>query len=503
MATEYKNLGNVGYVRDDIGVYTFQVGNATSANNLSLVIDPNNNLPQGPVLLQVDKHSVLVKGELNNRDDVIEVSFEQNRLLPELIEKQVRIMYGRGPHVYKKAFKDNKIVKEWQQESIIYDWLEEFDDYGLDDYKDAAKKFIRRFYYFEELYAKIINRTSRLFTPEQRQRLKLKPPVIGFEYVENKRCRLASSKKLNIYGDDIEEQDFNKIFVGNWTFGMWRKFKKYKKLKANNILTASVGISHHKNDTVGKIYGINKFFEGIKDWIHGSNLTPKNINSFIKNSLAAKVHIVVPNEWCDLKRDMLTKYCEENARRKEEDPNKTLISIKLNDGKILELETSYHEGLFAQYFKNEVEKCVRFLSGPENQGKAHATISFKDDKGNDTQWKFESIDLKYKEYIDSMIDYDKRADDVLIASKGLPANISNIDKDGVISKSGSDLLYNYIIYLHTLTMAEEICMQPFNLALKTNFPDLYKQGYRIGLYNDIPQRQEDTAPANRLSKQEI
>jgi hypothetical protein len=46
-------------------------------------------------------------------------------------------------------------------------------------------------------------------------------------------------------------------------------------------------------------------------------------------------------------------------------------------------------------------------------------------------------------------------------------------------------------------------MQPFNLALKINFPELYAQGYRIGFYNDIPQKQENTAPANRLNKQEL
>lgn len=498
----YKNLGKVGYVSDGTDVFTFQVGSAISPTDPSLVINPNNNLPNVPVLLHVDNHSVLIKGELNNSDDIIEGTIEKNKLLPELIEKQVRMLYGKGPRVYTETYKDNKLVRNWVKNSTIEDWLDSFEADGLENYRDTAKKIIRRLYYFEEFYLKWDMRGTRAMSAADRKRFNMSPPVIGFELVENKRCRLASTKNIDVFGDDLEESDFQKVFVGNWTYGMRRQFKKYRKLKRSNILQHNVGITHHKNDAVGKIYGINKFFEGVKDWIDASNLTPKNINAFIRNSLAAKTHIVVPNEWCDIKRDMLKDYCGLNARRVEEDPNAELIGINLLDGNKLEIGTEYKEYYFAKYFKNEIEKCVRFLSGPENQGKVHATISFKDEKGNDTQWKFESIKQDYKDYVEPLLKYDERSDDVLIASKGIPANVSNIDKDGVISKSGSDLYYNYVIYLHTLTIAEEIAMQPYNLGLRINFPELYAQGLRIGLYNDIPQKQEDISPKDRLTKQQ-
>lgn len=498
MATTIKNLGKVGWIEDGTDVYSFQIGSAVSPSDPSLTIAPNYNQPFGPMVLHVDGLSVLNKGPFNNNDETIELMLEQNRLLPELIEKQVRIMYGKGPHVYCKAFEKNKLIRKWEDQHEIQEWLDSFEDNDLPGYMDTAKTLLRRYYYFEEFYTKMVMRGTRLLTPEGRKAYKMAVPIAGFEIVENKRCRLASTQQLDVFYDDIEERDFQHVMVGNWLTGMKRRYKKYPKLNPANILKHAVGITHHKNDAVGKIYGINKFFEGVKDWITGSNLTPKNINSFIRNSLAAKIHIIVPNEWCDMKRDMLRTYCDLNANRVTENDSAELIKIKLVDGSYLEIGNQFHEGLFQKLFKNEVEKCVRFLTGPENQGKVFSTISFKDDKGNDTGWKFEAVDLKYKEYIDALISYDKRADDVLIASKGLPANISNIDKDGVISKSGSDLYYNYIIYLHTLTMAEEICMQPFNMALKINFPELYKQGYRIGLYNDIPQKQEDTTPADRL-----
>lgn len=503
MSNDYNNLGNVGWVQDGTDVYTFQVDSAISPTDPSLTIDPNNNLPMPPVLLRVDDHSILIKGELNNRDDIIEGTIEQDKMLPELIEKQVRMLYGKGMHIYKLEIKDNKYTRMWDKNPEIESWLDSFDEHGLDNYQDTVLKIIRRFYYFEEFYPKWIMRATRHLTYEARKSLKLAPPVVGFELVENKRCRLASTKNIDVFGDDLEDKDFQRIFVGNWTYGMRRRFKKYRRINRNNILKNSVGISLHKNDGIGKIYGVNKFFEGIKDWIDASKLTPKNINSYIRNSLAAKTHIIVPNEWCELKRNMLKSYCELNETRSTEEPVIPPIRLKLLDGKYLDLGTQYNETLFNQYFKNEIEKCVRFLSGPENQGKIHATISFKDENGNDTEWQFKNIEQDYKEYIDPLINYDKRADDVIIASKGIPANISNIDKDGVISKSGSDLYYNYLIYLHTLTIAEQICLQPYILGLRTNFPELYKQGFRIGLYNDIPQRQEDTSPGDRINKQQL
>ena len=74
-----------------------------------------------------------------------------------------------------------------------------------------------------------------------------------------------------------------------------------------------------------------------------------------------------------------------------------------------------------------------------------------DEGGNEQRWKIEEIPQKYKEYIEAIRSYDERADSVMLAAKGIDSSISNISKEGVISKSGSDALYNYLIYLNGLT----------------------------------------------------
>lgn len=499
MSKEYKTLGKVGHFKDGTDVYTFQVGSAISPTDPNLVINPNNNLPAGPVLLQVDNHSVLIKGTLNNNDDVIEGMIKKNRMLPQFIEKQAAILQGKGIYPYKAEFVDNMLVRKWEKQPEIMAWLDSFEANGFDSATQTMQKILRRYYTFEEYYIKMVMRATRFIDANSRKGYA--PPVVAFELVENKRCRLASPKKIDVFGDDLEEKDFTKVFVGNWTYGMRRSFKKYVKLTLANLLKHNYGIAHFKNDSVGDIYGVNKYFEGVKDWIDASNLTPKNINSFIRNSLAAKTHIVVPSEWYASKEDMLQTLCDENRERAA--ANEDLITMELLDGKILELGTEYRKEFIAKYFKNEIEKCVRFLSGPENQGKIHATLSYRDEKGNETKWLFETIKQEYKDYVEPLIKYDKRADDVITMGIGLPANISNVDKDGIISKSGSDLFYSYIIYLHSLTMPEEICMRPYNLSLRVNRPDLYAQGYRLGLHNTIPEKQEETSPSNRLKNQQV
>lgn len=90
----------------------------------------------------------------------------------------------------------------------------------------------------------------------------------------------------------------------------------------------------------------------------------------------------------------------------------------------------------------------------------------------------------------------------MLSSVGLDSSISSVSKDGVISKSGSDAYYNYLIYLLQLAPEDEIVCEPFNQAIRINFPELYEQGYRIGFYREIPSRQEDVSPSNRLNNQQ-
>lgn len=485
---EYINLGSLGYYRDNGGVISFQMGENMPAKSETGVIDFTQfNNVSSPVIFNVGNNHVLIKGADNRLPDEITSVIGGNRILPTLLEKQVTMLYGKGPHVYKKVFKDGKPGREWVQNDTIENWMGSWKEKGLqDNIKEFCEKVIRDNYYFDDYWVKWRTNKAR--------RINGSAPIAGLEHIENRRCRLATRKDIKAVGADYEDKDFQTVIVGNWIASMEKTFKIYKRFRYRDPAKFTTSVSYHKNSTPGQIYGYNRFYAGIKDWLLGTNRNPQYINSYLENSLSAKVHVIIPSEWLDMVRQKIEKYCEANQKR--HDDGESLLKYPNEDG--IEIGTEFHEQLLDVYVKKEMRRLSQFLSGVKNQGKIWTTYSFRTNDGNDVEWQIKPIDLKYKEYISSLIDYDKRADMVITSAKGLPSAISNLDKEGIISKSGADVYYNYIVYLHNLHLHEETVTEPLNFAVKVNFPNLYRQGFRIGFYNEVPSRQEEVSPNDRL-----
>lgn len=426
---------------------------------------------------------VATRGDNNMLCDEIELDIK-NRLVSRLIEKQTLLLYGNGIYLFKPVIEKRNVVREWiEMPKPIAAWLDAWEDLGSDsDYKETAKAIIRRYYTFEDFFIR-----WRFF---QGKRVG-STPVAFFEMLENKRCRLATDKDLKV-GSDFEYKDFRFVLVGNWRNGLDEK-NVYPRFVYKDLASYySAAVSHHLTDAVGSLYGVNKFYAGAKDWIRGSNLTPIFLNSYRENSFAAKVLVKIPQEWYDAIEDQVKALCNENGDRKAEG----LELLKYNDE--VEIGTDFKQSVLDKIVKKEIERFSRFMSGAKNQGKLWATNSYITEDGVKSEWEVDVLDLKSKEYVDAQITYDKRADDVILSSIGIDSSLSNVSKDGVISKSGSDVYYNYLIYINSLTSAEETCLEPFNMMLRMNFPKEYAEGYRFGFYQNVPQKQEDTTPKERL-----
>lgn len=456
---------------------------------ISFAIDGFDKLPTltntfAPAILRYDNLAVAARGVDNLLCYEIEGNISANRLIPELIEKQVKLLYGDGIHLYKKSFDGKDVSRKWiETPGNIDTWLESWEDLGSDsDYKEAAKAIIRRYYMFEDFFIR-----WRFFQGKKIGGM----PIAFIELLENRRCLLASNKAIN-FTTDYEYKDFNYVVVGNWRNGMEAK-KVYPKFAYKDVGSYYAAVSHHLNESVGQIYGQNKFYEGTKHWITGTNQTPIFLNSYRENSFAAKVHVVIPREWYDQKESQLKALCDENLLLQDE--GKELLKYGESG---IEIGTEFKQSLLNKVVKYEIDVLSKFLSGAKNQGKLYASFSYRTEDGSVAEWQINVIDLKSKEYVESQIAYDKRADDVILTAKGMDASLSNVSKDGIISKSGSDTYYNYLIYINSLTSAEETCLEPYNMALRMNFPAFYSQGYRFGYYHNVPQRQEDTAPKQRL-----
>ena len=110
--------GNLGYYLDDNNVITFQIGN-NPYMNMEDSIDPtlfplvkqSKNISYR--WLNVGGYNIYTRGLNNNQAENIETNIKANRLLPSLINKQVKMLYGKGPAIYREQFSGNKLVKEW------------------------------------------------------------------------------------------------------------------------------------------------------------------------------------------------------------------------------------------------------------------------------------------------------------------------------------------------------------------------------------------------------
>ena len=205
----------------------------------------------------------------------------------------------------------------------------------------------------------------------------------------------------------------------------------------------------------------------------------------------AKLHVLIPQSWVDKKRQILKDIIENNKILKED--NKTLVTEYSG---VEDIGIEFRETMVTELINNNLKKITDLMSGEgKNQGKLFSSQRFLTEHGME-EWEFKDIPTKYKEFVESVIKFDERADQVILSSKGLDSSISNVSKEGVISKSGSDVYYNYLIYLNTLAIPEFICTYDINLAIKLNFPG---ENVKLGFYHNIPQRQEETAPEDRMN----
>lgn len=488
MKEELSFIGNRGLYLQDGNVIQFQLGNEFQPSDMvALPWLSSSDMDQN--WYGVNGYQLLARGAANNECEEIERDIKQNRLLPQLLRKQRDMLYGQGLAVYRRKLIDGKYVRVWEESPVIQQWLDSWELAGLEcGYREVAKAIIKNYYYFSDFFVKWrMTRGHRLGGTSMH--------VAGLEVLENRNCRLATQRRDTAF-NVIPYRDLTHVAVGRFGFGstQYQMYPRLTPATAQDIMYA--GVSHHRDKSVGQTYGSNETFEGSRNYIQGSNATARYINSFLKNSLAAKIHIIIPDAWVQSKRKQIRDICDENKKRQA----KGLLPLLYND---IEIGTEYRESSFIEYLQSELRKVSQYLSGADNQGKAYASISFHSTGSNATEeWKFENIDLKYKEYIDALISYDKRADEALLSAVGLDASISSVSKEGVISKSGSDVFYNYLIYLMQLNPHDEICAEPFNWAIRMNFPELYAEGYRLGFYRETPSRQEDISPKDRLQNQQ-
>src|SRR3989339_2166643 len=133
---EIENFGRIGTVSGDSGVFTFQIGSSTDTDGVISFSD----LPilRTPPVLNFARYKIYLMGYDNNLPGEIKEMIGGNRVLPQLIEKQVTALYGQGPMVYLLIYQDKKPVRQWEPNDQIQDWLNSWQGIGMRDGFDSS-----------------------------------------------------------------------------------------------------------------------------------------------------------------------------------------------------------------------------------------------------------------------------------------------------------------------------------------------------------------------------
>lgn len=390
-------------------------------------------------------------GANNNLPVLIKNMLEENSLAPGILEREIGLLHGQGPELYRTVVKDGDIVREWTYDEDIWNWLRSwnyrrFIDMATVEYKYMKGFFVKRF----------LKRGVRIG----------KTPEFVMEVCPSTDARLAwvDSRRLEdvktIYTGDFQH-DCRRTGIRSWP--VWDPSEPFKE---------PASMSYHNTYSFAhNFYSIPSFW-GSRKWIMRSSEIPDILKYLSDNSLVLTHHIHSPAGYWEERREKLT----EKFPSKED----SFIDKKLDEIK-----------------EETFRKISEVLSGKKNVGKYIETVDFFDDNsGQIVSWKIEPIDQKVKDFVDAQISISDQADEATTSGIGLHPALSNMMMNGK-SASGSEMLYALKLYLASdIALPEETIMEPINQAIEVMFPG---KKHRLGFYHKVVLREENVSIDNRTS----
>jgi len=488
---EHKKFGSThGFMRDGSAALTYEIVGASDQASVATDKKEYGTLLNLGDHFQFQNFSVAAHG-IDNQLPALAVSLIRNNpYLPEILKKQVRIAYGQGLGLFvDEETGENKRQRKWVTAKFpqVMNWLDSWKRFpDMDPYEVYLKRALFEYFYMEGIYSMGLTNKSRRTGGEL--------PLRGLKIMSGKKVRLAKDGLIDTR-TQMTREDLTHALVGQWDAPWAYETQYYPLFDRANPLAYAAYVNYVADLGFDEdIYAIPTSFYGLKEWIIGANLNPKYINSFLRNSLSAKIHIKIPNAWIQLKTTTLQNICATNQNL-EQDAKPIITSY---DG--ITVGTVFTYDLVEKLIQKKLSEALNVLSGEgENQGKAFWSRTFMTEHGIEA-WEFVEIPTKYKEFVEAIITVDKRALAVILAGKGLDPAISNVTNEGIFN-SGSEIYYNYLLYLDLQRYAEEFVCQDLNIQLWINFPELARERVKAGFYRFAPERQADTSPQNRMEKQ--
>lgn len=442
------SLGNNHLVHTSVGCYSFQTVGASTINMAQPSVLPMYNSSYRAIPLKVGEFNIVPAGDTNYFPLELREILDEANLMPGVLAKQLGLLWGQGPTLYKEVFEDRKKIRDWQHDPEVQAWLDDWEN--LDYLMQVIINFKHSNYYFSKS-------------------------------IRNKGARIGQTPRINelkCIGNDIARLEWpdetgtnNRIIVGDWVqpwkyglkaYPVWDKKRPFNNpisMTYEQLYSYALPNSYPRSD-----------FHGSLNWIRLSSSLAKLLIAFNTNSAAIKYHIEVPAAYWEARIEELTnKYPDE--------------------------EITYTHQLFLDLKEKTFLKVAEVLSGIENVGKFLATDCLFDAQGGQyVGWKVLPLDQKVKDYIDAQINISKQAGYEISSGAGLDPSLGNITSDGNLT-GGSEKLYAFKLYLKTSNdIPEYIICKHLNQTIKANFPN---KNLKIGFYHENILTEEMTAPKDR------
>lgn len=298
-----QQIGNYGVYIDGATSFTYNLRSLDVSDQLTADTAPAD-MGNRPQFLNMQGNMVLARGTRNNKCEEIERDIKRNRLLPSLIRKQVQLLYGKGIRIYLASDDADEHNRQWVRQPDIEAWLDSWQLNGLEcSAAQFAEALIKNYYYYRDTFVR--------WRFSSAPGVSGAPIVAGLEVLDNKHCRLSSNRQPSDLTPPTYAE-FRNVLYGDFARGAGN-FKVYPRFRLADVDSYRfAAVSHHREATPGGIYGENEIYEGIRLFLKTSNEIPEYVDTFLNNSLAAKVHIDIPYSWVESKRRQLQELCKEN-----------------------------------------------------------------------------------------------------------------------------------------------------------------------------------------------
>ena len=399
---------------------------------------------------------IVPHGLNNDLPVIIRDIMDKNNLAPGILEREMGLLYGNGPQLYKVIYKDGKVSREYVEDPEIQSWLDTW------DYKRYIDMAMVEYKYMKGVYVKRVrNRGPRIGGQGKIKYLEVIPGTDArLEWPETGPKRLESVKHILV--GDFQN---NCLHTGITTYPKHDPWKPFKH---------GISIAYHNKYSFGRnFYSVPSYY-GSLNWIMRSSDIPEVLKYLSENGITSAYHIHSPAGYWEDKMEKLEKM----------HPEKTEAQI---------------DKLLEELKDKTFSKMAQVLTGKRNAGKFIETVDFYDEEGNKNEWKVEAIDQKIKDFVESQVKIGEKADSATTSGMGLHPSLSNIIVNGQLS-SGSQMLYALNLYMASDTsIPEEVVFEPLNQAITANFKG---KKLKMGFYHDAVMKEQEVNPEDRVINQE-